>query len=187
MKNKLYNFKASRWLSTSPVINSQSVYWHQNKLHVSELTTINWWKQVEGQASWTYLIWPVTVSHQDLLFLRLLSLSGNVSFSLFRQFALQGFSRDRVSWVFRVSEFFCIVCSSCSELQQQPSATGKASSVKVWVWNREEQANRTLTASCRRGLFFCCSSRPPSASAHRKHSSFSPELNSVVLEGLWTL
>lgn len=118
----------------------------------------------------------VTVSHQDLLFLRLLSLPGGVSFSLFRQFVLQGFSSNRVSWVSSVSELIAAVCSSCSELQQHTSATGKALNVKVCVWNRGELANRALTASCSRRLFFCCSGRPLSASAHRKHSSsFSPE------------
>lgn len=118
-----------------------------------------------------------TFYHQDLLFLRLLSLPGGVSFSLFRQFVLQGFSRDGVSWVFSVSEFISVVRSSCSELQQQVLPTGKASSVNVCVWNRGEQANRALTASCSRRLFFCCSGWPLSTStpAHRKHSSFNTE------------
>lgn len=99
-----------------------------------------------------------TFSDQELLFLRLLSLAGFISLSLFRDFILLGGSRESDSWSSAVSVWSSVVAGSSasfSVLQQQGSGMGCASRVKVWVWNRGEQANRALMALCSSRLFFC--------------------------------
>lgn len=96
--------------------------------------------------------WKGAVSHQDVLFLRFLSLPGSISFSLLREFILPGWGGEVVSWAPAV---VLETSPSCSELWQS-SGTGNACRVNVCEWNRGEQANRALTASWSSRLFFCC-------------------------------
>lgn len=98
-------------------------------------------------------------SHHELLFLRLLSLTGCISFSLFQGVKLLGGTREHSPWC---SATPVAVDASCAVLQQT-LGTGNPSRVNVWEWNRGEQANRLLMASCSSRLFLC--SGGPSAAA----------------------
>lgn len=121
-------------------------------------------------------------------FLRFLSLTGSVSLSLFREFVLPGCSRDGVSWESVVSERFSVVVetSSSRSAPQQTSGTGKPSRVKVWEWNRGEQANRTLTASWSSRFFFCSAgSSSGSANRQKTHLVQRPEESWTGLKWSW--
>lgn len=114
-------------------------------------------------------LWEVACSHHELLFLRLLSLIGCTSFSLFQAFPLLGSSRERSP---RCSAAPTAVATSRSA-PQQTLGTGKPWRVNVWVWNRGEQANRLLMASCSSRLFFC-SGGPSDAAADRRNRTMKP-------------
>ncbi len=130
--------------------------------------------------------WVASCFHSSAcweFFLRFLSLTGSVSLSLFREVVLPGCRADRGSW-----EWISVVVetsSSCSALQQT-SGTGKPSRVKVWEWNRGEQANRTLTASCSSRFFFCSAgSSSGSANRQKTHLMQRPEESWTGLKWFW--
>lgn len=109
-------------------------------------------------------------SHQELLFLRLLSLTGCISFSLFQGVKLPGGTSEHSPWC---SAAPVAVDASCAVLQQT-LGTGNPSRVNVWVWNRGEQANRLLMASCSSRLFLCSGGRAAAAADTLKPSTMKP-------------